>query len=131
MATFNGYLLGSTTFDGSTATTVTGTTGGETINTVNAVPMKMFKNAVLALQCVDGISGAFGVEVIASVGGATFVIAGKTDIDTVGNYVLGTTAKGLWLATDNTIPRPTKAVFETAGDIAGWTAYIYLMGEYN
>jgi hypothetical protein len=129
MGTFNGHVA-SHVLDGSTDSQVSGATTAVTVNADVGVPAKAFRHAMLALRCQDGVSGSFGVEVIGAVGGATFIIAGRTAIAAVGNYVLGLTNNQTWGAIENICPRPSKVVFSTAVPISGWTASVYLAGEY-
>ena len=127
MPSFNGHLA-SLTLSGTTAAgQVFGATGAQTVNVDPAVAHKYFSRGVGAVRVVDGVSGGFGLQVLGSVGGATFVIGGITAISTVGNFIIGMTGAAV---VGSGFPRPTKVVFESAGAITAFTASVYLTGEY-
>ena len=59
------------------------------LNTTTAAPnFRTISRAVYALNVAGGVSGTFGVNIQALVGGITFVVAGLTAITAVGNYIL-------------------------------------------
>ena len=66
-----------------------GTSTVSVLNTTTASPnFRTISDAAYAVNVAGGISGSFGVHVIGTVGGVTFVVAGVTAIGAVGNFVL-------------------------------------------
>lgn len=126
MSNYNGLLASQTT---------TGDTQSLTAEPVDTVPGKFFSSGQFAITCTEGVSGAFGVEIHGAIGGATFVIAGRTNIDDVGSFPIPLITHGI--SGDHApmgFPRPY-SVLITGVSIAatravGYTASIYMCGEY-
>jgi len=104
-------------------------TGTSSVPPVAAVPAKMFKNPFMTVQ-TQGISGSYTVRVICSVGGSTFTIRG---VSVASN---GTTLIGNTITSGNngahifSMPRPSRVAFTSNVNGAGFTAHVYLCGEY-
>jgi hypothetical protein len=133
MANYNG-LVAALTLNGST---VSQTLGGASISNVvtsASVPSKFFSHGQFAIS-VAGISGNIGVQIIGAVGGATYVIAGRTNISASGGFPIPcisyTGTSGTF--TNIGIPRPAFVSFQgnTAGTVVGFTASVFLCAEYN
>ena len=132
MASYNGFLC-SRTYDGSTVSQTLGATASVTLTVSSAVPAKYFMNGFIALVASNGVSGTFGCDVIGSVGGATFVIAGRTGITAVGSYILGTTGIAGTVGVGTVaFPRPSAVrLYTTGAAVSGFTVSLYMAGEYN
>jgi predicted ATP-grasp superfamily ATP-dependent carboligase len=118
MASFNGHLA---------SLTQTLQVGGVSYVTVSAeVPQKWFRTGLFAIKTLDGVSGSFGVQIVGSVGGATFVIAGVTTVNSAASRIIGTTGGATF-----GIPRPMYVAFQSAGTVTGFTASVYLAGDYS
>lgn len=128
MANWNG-LVASLTKDGST---VSATLSGISFSRVNGeMPNKFFPHGQFAVVATQGVSGVFAVNVIGAVGGATFAIAGRTNISAVGSFPVPLTVYGnSGSQTDTGIPRPYGVQFESAKGVVGFTASVYFAGEY-
>ena len=132
MGSYNG-LVASKTLDGSTVSQTLGVTAFAYVTAANAVPMKFFPFGQFAVQTKNGVSGTIGVYVVGSVGGATYIIAGRSNITAVGgfpvplyNYV-GLSGS----VTNSGIPRPAYVQFANHGAaVAGFTASVSLAAEY-
>jgi hypothetical protein len=124
MPSYNG-LVASLTYNGSTVSQTLGATASAYVNAVDALPHKYVKTGIFAVNAKDGVSGGFGCQIVGGVGGATFVIAGITGIAAVGSSPMGTTALALF-----GIPRPAYVKFEPIAGVAGFTASVYLTGDY-
>lgn len=133
MGSFNG-VIASLTLDGSTTSEVLGATASQTVNVSDSVPQKLFFDGYIGVHVTEGVSGGFGFQVLGSIGGATFVIAGQTGIASVGNYRLGITQSGATGAGatlySTSFPRPSKIVFEPIAGVAGFTVSIGMMARY-
>lgn len=92
---------------------------------------KWFNQGTIACRTIDGVSGTFFVDVYGSVGGATFLIGGLTAVSAVGNVIIGTTGTAGMGTLGTGFPPPTKVVFGSASGVSGFTASIYLAGEYS
>ena len=126
MATYNGLLC--------SLTTTLGGVSISTVNTADSVPAKYFKSGYIALTATQGISTGFYCNVFGMIGGATFIIAGRTAITTVGTYIMGTTSATLCGTGagvgSNPFPRPSYAQFGPTAGPTGFTASVYVCGEY-
>lgn len=132
MASYNG-LVATTVIAGNTAFA----SGTSTFTIVSSVPAKFFPFGQFATQ-VTGISGTLGVQILGAVGGATFVIAGRTNVSATGNFPIPlVTYVGTSGAVQNSgIPRPSLVIWQGAGlggttNQIGLTASVFFAGEYN
>jgi len=128
MANYNGLLASQTT---------TGDTQTLTATPVDAVPGKFFSSGYFAITCTEGVSGAFGVEVIGAIAGATYAIAGRTNIDAVGSFpipLIDYVGASGSISTMIGFPRPFAVEFVgvsiAATRAVGYTATVYVCGEY-
>lgn len=133
MANYNG-LVSSKTLDGSTVSQTLGTTAFTYTQIADAFPMKFFSAGQFAVQTKAGQSGTIGVYVVGAIGGATFLIAGRSGIATVGGWPMGiynyTGLSGSVAITG--IPRPAYVQWANHGAaFAGFTASVFFAGEYN
>ncbi len=123
MASYNGFIAqlikGSST--GGEFAVLTGVSRVATVS--SALPHKLLKDALVAVH-TQGVSGTYAVEVVSSINGATFVIAGMTGIAADGGTVLGASGSPL------TIPSPVSVTFSSAEDGAGFTSTVSVAGEY-
>ena len=136
MANYNG-LVASITLNGSTVSQTMGNTGTQIAPPVAAVPAKFFSIGQFAIN-IAGISGQIGVQVIGAIGGATFAIAGRSNISASGGFPIPLIR---YVGTSGTmetigIPRPSMVVIQGAGvggstNFIGFTASVYLAAEYN
>lgn len=127
MASYNGLL---------TSQTTTGDTQTLTAEPVASVPAKFFSAGHFAITTTEGVSGSFGVEIFGAVGGATYVIAGRTAISGVGSFPIplvshvGSSGSVALIG----FPRPYAVDFTgvsiAATRAVGYTATIYVCGEY-
>lgn len=124
MANYNG-LISSITRDGSTASQVIGTTAVVYTQISDAVPGKYFNTGLFGVL-TSGVSGAYFVNVVCSVGGATFVAAGITAVNAAGSRIMGATGSASF-----GIPKPAYVQWGSAGAIVGVTASVYFAGDYN
>ncbi len=134
MPTYNGLLFAKT-YDGTTYSGSTGGTLGATAITYipaeSSVPAKGFKSGYIALNVSAGVSGGFYANIVGGVGGATFVIAGRTAITAAGVYIMGTTGIGAGAGVGpNPFPRPGYVQLGPVAGVAGFTAAFYLFGDY-
>jgi hypothetical protein len=134
MASYNG-LICSKTLDGSTASQVLGSSGVAYVGVTHSVPAKFFSSGQFGIQ-VSGVSGRFGVEIVGAVGGATWIIAGRTAITAVGGFPIPflnyTGASDSVAAIQKGIPRPAYVAFGAgATGTVGFTASVFFAGEYN
>jgi hypothetical protein len=135
MGSYNG-LVAQIALNGSTVSQVMGSTGVTYIGVTYSVPAKFFIAGQFGLQ-VTGISGTIGVQIVGAVGGATYVIAGRTNISATGGYpvplVVYVGTSGAVTNVDAGIPRPAYVAFGAAGLTAtiGVTASVFLCAEYN
>jgi hypothetical protein len=132
MANYNG-LVASLTLNGSTVSQTLGTTAVSKAVIVAAVPNKYFSSGQFAVQATQGVSGGFAVVIVGAVGGATYIIAGRTNITAAGGWPVPPV---LYVGTSGSIPhlgfpRPSYVSFEGTGTIAGFTAGVFLAGEYD
>jgi len=135
MSTYNGFIS-SLTLNGSTVSQTMGATPSNTV-IGTAVPNKYFANGQFAVQATQGVSGSFYVNVIGAVGGATYVIAGRTGINAVGGFpvpqFLYVGASGS--ITQVGIPRPAFVQWGSGtgstSAVIGFTATLYFAGTYN
>jgi hypothetical protein len=120
------------TYNGAVSSLIKGSsTGGEnavldgisTSQVVNAVPRGYYHNAMYG-AVISGISGTISIDVVASIAGATYVVAGATGIATNGSFVFGTTG-GI------SSPRPAYVSWASAEDGSGFTGSVTLACEYN
>jgi hypothetical protein len=119
MPTYNGFLT----------SLIKGQSGGAVLTGLSyttvaaSVPAKHITNAMFG-AVTSGISGAYAVQVVSSIGGCTYVVAGATGIATNGSTLFGssTTVRGA--------ARPAYVQFSSAEDASGFTATIYMAGEY-
>lgn len=124
-------LIASLTKDGSTTSQIL--TGVSTASVGVEVPNKFFKRGQFAVTLTQGVSGIIGINVVGSVGGATYNIAGRTNISAVGSYPLPYYS---YVGTSGTpyinpgIPRPAYVSFESAKAVCGFTASVYFAGSY-
>lgn len=128
MANYNGLVAGVTSI------VLLGGTSQHVAPVVASVPNKFFHSGQFAIN-VAGISGTIGVQVIGAVGGATYVIAGRTSISASGGFPVPLIK---YVGTSGTneifgIPRPSAVLFQTTGLTATWgfTASVFLAAEYN
>lgn len=132
MASYNG-LVATTIVAGNTAFA----SGTSTFGVTYAFPAKFFSHGQFATQ-ITGISGTVGVQIIGAVGGATFAIAGRTNVSATGNFPIPMiTYVGSSGTFQNVgIPRPSAVVWQGAGlggttNQIGITASVFFAGEYN
>jgi hypothetical protein len=132
MANYNG-LVASSSLNGSTVSQTLATGAQQNVPPVAAVPNKFFSDGQFAIA-VSGISGLIGVQVIGAVGGATYVIAGRTNISAAGGFPIPMVT---YIGTSGTpinvgIPRPAYVSFQAGVTGAiGVTASVFFAGEYN
>ena len=66
-----------------------GTSTISVLSTTSAFPnARALSRAMYAVNVEAGQSGTFGVDVVGSIGGTTYTIAGLTSISAAGNYIL-------------------------------------------
>jgi hypothetical protein len=135
MANYNGLICslaftgaqGVTTLQGGASTMFTGCT--------NAVPAKFFNFGQFALTTTQGVSGTFSVKIFGGVGGATYLIAQRDAVSTVGSFPIPLVSYvGVSGAVQNQgIPRPYAVGFSSASGAnpIGYTANVFFAGEYN
>ena len=136
MASYNG-LVSTLTLNGSTVSQTMGNTGQLVGAIVASVPSKFFPHGQFAIN-VAGISGTVGVQILGGVGGATYVIAGRTNISAAGGFPIPLIT---YVGTSGTfqnigIPRPYSVVIQGAGvggttNFIGFTTSVFLAAEYN
>jgi hypothetical protein len=133
MATWNGLVCGKT-LDGSTLSQLQGSTQVSYVSAGAAVPAKFFSHGQFGIQLLNGVSGVFGVQIVGSVGGATYVIAGRTNISAVGGFPVPLIA---YVGTSGApvnygIPRPAYVAFGGVGNTTtiGFTANVFFAGRY-
>ena len=135
MANYNG-LVAQIALNGSTASQVMGSTAVTYVGVTYSVPAKFFSSGQFGLQVI-GISGTIGIQIVGAVGGATFVIAGRTSINAAGGFPVPMIAyvgsSGTIPLPSPGIPRPAYVAFQAAGLTAaiGVTASVFLAAEYN
>lgn len=123
MASYNG-LISTIALDGSTTSEVLGTTAVTYTQISDSVPAKYFKTGLFAVR-TTGVSGAYFVNVVCSVGGATFLAAGITAVNAVGSRIMGATGSASF-----GVPRPAYVQWGSAGAIVGFTASVFFAGDY-
>jgi hypothetical protein len=119
MATYNGLI--SSLIKGQSGGAVL--TGASYANIVSAVPRGYFHAAKFG-AIVSGISGGVDISVVASIGGCTYVVAGKS-FATNGSHLFGATTS----VVDS--PRPAYVQYKSTKNTAGFTASVFMSGEYN
>lgn len=125
---YNG-LIASLTKDGSTASQTL--TGVSYVRVVDSVPGKFFSHGQFAVTLTQGVSGAIGINVIGGIGGATYAIAGRTNLSGVGSFPLPAYIYGVSGNPVNTgYPRPAYVTFESAKAVSGFTAQVFFAGDY-
>jgi len=119
-------------YNGLVASLIKGSsTGGEfavldgvsTSSTVAAVPAKFLNRALYAVA-IEGISGTISCHVIGAIGGATYVVVGTTGITANGTTLLGSSVTSIGS------PRPKYIEIASGEDGSGFTASVFLAGEY-
>jgi len=123
MPSYNGLLSGSFIKGSSTGGEYAVMTGSSTSVIADAVPMKYFNSALFGVEAA-GISGGFAAFVISRIGGATFVIAGRTGITANGSFLMGSSSAIVG------VPRPAYVEWQSAVNLSGVTAHVYMAGEY-
>jgi hypothetical protein len=127
MASYNSLL---------TSNTTTGDTQSTLATSIGQVPAKFFSSGHFAITCTEGVSGTIGVQIIGAVGGATYAIAGRTNISGAGSFPIPLIS---YVGSSGSValtgfPRPLGAeitgVSIAATRAVGYTASIYLCGEY-
>ena len=88
-----------------------------------ALPHKMLKDALISVH-TQGVSASYSVDVVCSINGATFVMAGVTGIAADGTNILGASGTPL------TIPSPVFVTFSSSENAAGFTSTVSIVGEY-
>ena len=131
MGSYNVYVTAMTR-NGSTTSQVLGTTAVAYSGISASVPNKFFSRGQFAIQTTQGVSGAFFVNIVGAVGGATYIIAGRTAISTVGGFPI---PQLLYVGVSGSVtqvglPRPAYAQFGSAGAIVGFTATVFLAADY-
>jgi hypothetical protein len=135
MANYNG-LVAQIALNGSTTSQVMGSTAVTYVGVTYSVPAKFFNSGQFGLQVI-GISGTIGIQIVGAVGGATYVIAGRTNINAAGGYpvplVVYVGTSGAVTNVNAGIPRPAYVAFGAAGLTAtiGVTANVFMAAEYN
>lgn len=123
MASYNGFVS-SITRNGSTTSQTIGTTAVVYTQVSDSVPQKYFKTGLFGVL-TNGVSGAYFVNVVCSVGGATFVAAGITAVNAAGSRIIGATGSASF-----GVPKPVYVQWGSAGAIVGVTASLYFAGDY-
>lgn len=107
---------------------------GTSFVTVNTeMPNKFFKHGQFAIRATEGVSGTLFVNVIGAVGGATFVIAGRSNITAVGSFPMPQFLYGQsGTPTGIGYPRPIGVNFTGTGTTwgVGITASVFFAGDY-
>lgn len=102
------------------------------VNTV--MPAKFFPHGQFAVSATEGVSGQFNVNVIGSIGGATFIIARRVGVAAIGSFPVSMRIYGeSGSPIDMGVPRPIGVDFQNAlgsTAVAGFTASVYFAGEY-
>jgi len=135
MSTFNGVIASLTKAGNAGITTLLSGVSSVTVN--STTPMKYFSGGQFAVIAKNGVSGTFGVEIIGSIGGASFIIAGTTNIGSVGSYPIPFyTYTGVSSGTqliNPGFPRPAYVNFVSGKSNidSGFTATVTLCGSYN
>jgi hypothetical protein len=132
MSNWNGFVS-SLTRNGSTVSQTMGATAVAYSQVADAVPGKYFSSGQFAVATTQGVSGAFFVNVVGAVGGATFVIAGRTAVNAVGGFPIPLI---LYVGSSGSVPnrgfpKPAYVQWGSAGAVIGFTAAVYLAGEYS
>lgn len=108
-------------------------TGVSFVVTNTEFPSKYFENGQFAVKVGAGHSGTIGINVIGSVGGATFAIAGRTNITAAGSfpvplYLYGVSGNPV----NQGIPRPAGVQFESAAALGNsFNCSVFFAGAYN
>lgn len=126
MASFSGFVAGLS------KTTLTGVSF---VSANGEIPGKCFSTGLFAVHVTTGVTNSFSVNVIGAVGGATFRIAGRTNITGVGTYTLPLFSlvgdSGTQILSQSAVPRPYGVEFASAIDACGFdTANVYFTGNY-
>jgi hypothetical protein len=124
MSSFNG-MIATATFNGSTVSQTLGATASYYAPIVSACPAKFFDRGLFSVVATGGVSGGFGVLIVGNIGGATAVIGGRTSITSVGGSIIGATG-----SVNYGFPRPSYVQFQPVAGVAGFTAQVFLAGEY-
>ena len=136
MRVYNGPIISAKTYNGQTYSGVTGgSLAGDSASystVLSAIPSNFFRYAQFMVKPTQGISGIIGCYVVGGVGGATYVIAGRSNITAIGSYPVP-----LWLyghsgtPTNMLVPRPDYVQFwNHAANVACFTATVTMAGEY-
>ena len=129
MSNYNGLVALLT--KGGDAGVTTLLTGVSFVTVTGSMPGKMFNHGQFAVTCTEGVSGTFAVNVFGAVGGATFIIAGCTNISDVGSFPVPLIVYGQsGNHTGTGVPRPIGVNFESAEDVAGFSASVFFAGDY-
>ena len=132
MGSYNGVVASLTKGGNQGVTTLL--TGTSAVTVVDSVPQKWITRGFFAVSCTEGVSGTFSVNVVGAVGGATFLICGRTNISGVGSFPLLNPTwvgnSGSATTTNQGFPRPVLVNFDSAEDVSGFTASVWLAGEY-
>lgn len=99
---------------------------------VASVPQKFFEHVEFGVA-VTGISGKIAVDIIGAVGGATYIVAGRTNISAAGSYPIPLIVYGQ-SGNDPSVgsPRPYGVNVTSIGTTwsVGCTASVYMAGKY-
>ena len=131
MASYNG-LVASMIKGSSTGGEFAVLDGISASNTVDNFPKRFFSHGQFAMT-LHGMSGTISVDVVSSIGGASFVITGTTGYATDGNFVLpvqtfvGTSGVAVG---NQGVPFPSYVSFGSGEDGSGLTASVFFAGEY-
>jgi len=137
MPTWNGPLSAARVYNGQTYSGVTGgSLAGDSCcyNTSSTeVPACFYRYAQFMVNVTQGISGIIGCYVVGGFAGATYIIAGRTKIDTIGSYPVP-----LWVyghsgnPVNLLIPRPTYVQWKNhAANVACFTGTVLMAGEFE
>ena len=91
---------------------------------VETIPAKFMNRAIYAAT-ITGISGTISVNVIGSIGAATYVIAGVSGIATNGTHLIGSSTES------GGSPRPSSIEWASGEDGSGFTGSVFMAGEYG
>ena len=130
-------LIASRTYNGQSYSGVTGgTLAGDSVcyvNTNATLPSTYFINGQFVLKTVSAISGTIGVYVVGDIGGATFIIAGRSNISTIGGFPMP-----MWnyvglsgSVTNQGVPWAKYVQFHNhVANVACFTATVHFAGNY-
>jgi hypothetical protein len=107
-------------------------TGVSSVGVNQAFPSKFFENGQFA-ALLTGVSGVIAINVIGSVGGATFTVAGRTNISAAGSFPIPLLIYGFsGNPVNQGIPRPYSVDFASASALGNsFTASVFFAGAYN